>query len=245
MGEWLKKYGESIYATQGGPYKPGPWGVSTHKGDKVYLHVMQDLTDGTLSLPNLPAKITSASLLTGGDVSFTQSDVEVKFKLSGNDTKAINTVIVLDLEQKLPELTAIDTAPEHSLSHGAKATASSENNAKFAVGNLVGAGNSHFKAGAHHKSTWTHKSNDKQPWVEIDLGSEKEISQIQITEYKSQCRKFVLSAKTEHGDYEVIHEGDYLEEFSKKFKPFKASSLKLEILKREHGTVQVKAFNIY
>ena len=245
MGDWLKKYGESIYATQGGPYMPGPWGVSTHKGNKIYLHVMQDLNSQTLELPALPVKISKASVLTGGTVDFTQTDKAVTFTMQGNNPKAINTVIVLDLDQKLPKLTAIPTAPEHSLSHGAKATASSENGGKFAVGNLVGADSSHFKAGAHHKSAWTHKHNDKKAWVEIDLGREQEISEIQITEYKSQCRKFVLSAKTAHGDYMIIHEGDYLEEFSKKFKPFKASSIKLQILKFEHGTVQVKAFNIY
>jgi len=29
MGEWLGKYGESIYGTSGGPYKPGDWGACT------------------------------------------------------------------------------------------------------------------------------------------------------------------------------------------------------------------------
>jgi alpha-L-fucosidase len=243
MGQWLKKYGESIYATKGGPYMPGPWGVSTNKGNKIYLHIMQDLNSQDLVLPALPVKIAKVSVLTGGTVNFTQTANAVKFSIQAQ--KAINTVLVLDLEQNLPALTAIPTAPEHSLSHGAKAIASSENNEKYAVGNLVGANNSHFKAGAHHKSAWTARWNDKQPWVEIDLGSEQEISQIQITEYKSQCRKFVLAAKTAHGEYEIIHEGTYLEEFSKKFKAFKAQSLKLQILEREHGTVQIKAFYIY
>ncbi|UCE47268.1 MAG: alpha-L-fucosidase, partial [Phycisphaerales bacterium] len=32
MGVWLEKYGQSIYATRGGPFKPGLWGASTHKG---------------------------------------------------------------------------------------------------------------------------------------------------------------------------------------------------------------------
>jgi alpha-L-fucosidase len=31
IGAWLKQYGESIYATCGGPFAPGAWGVSTHK----------------------------------------------------------------------------------------------------------------------------------------------------------------------------------------------------------------------
>ena len=31
MGQWLDRYGESIYGTRGGPYMPGIWGGSTRK----------------------------------------------------------------------------------------------------------------------------------------------------------------------------------------------------------------------
>ena len=41
MGKWLEKYGYSIYGTRGGPFKPTDWGVSTRKGNKVYLHILK------------------------------------------------------------------------------------------------------------------------------------------------------------------------------------------------------------
>lgn len=41
MGEWLGKYGDSIYGTGAGPVR-GEWGVSTRKGKDVYLHVTDD-----------------------------------------------------------------------------------------------------------------------------------------------------------------------------------------------------------
>ena len=41
IGEWLNRYGKTIYDTRGGPFRPGPWGVSTYKGDRVYLHVLK------------------------------------------------------------------------------------------------------------------------------------------------------------------------------------------------------------
>ena len=41
MGAWLKEYGEGVYGTRGGPYKPGPWGASTCKGDVIHLFVMK------------------------------------------------------------------------------------------------------------------------------------------------------------------------------------------------------------
>lgn len=49
MGEWLGKYGESIYGTCAGPVR-GQWGVSTSKGNTVYLHVT-DPEIKTLELP--------------------------------------------------------------------------------------------------------------------------------------------------------------------------------------------------
>ncbi len=65
MGEWLGKYGESIYGTTAGPIAARPWGVSTQKGDRVYLHVF-DWTEAYLVIPNLPKKIRGASLLNRG-----------------------------------------------------------------------------------------------------------------------------------------------------------------------------------
>ena len=39
IGQWLSQYGESIYGTRGGPWLPGAYGVSTHNGKMVYVHV--------------------------------------------------------------------------------------------------------------------------------------------------------------------------------------------------------------
>ena len=50
VGQWLARYGESIYGTRGGPVAPRPWGVTTQVGDRVYVHVL-DWADGTLFLP--------------------------------------------------------------------------------------------------------------------------------------------------------------------------------------------------
>ena len=41
MGKWLDKYGYTIYGTRGGPFKPTDWGVSTRKGNKIYLHILK------------------------------------------------------------------------------------------------------------------------------------------------------------------------------------------------------------
>ena len=52
MGEWMRKNGESIYGTRGGPIPPRNWGVTTHKGSRVYLHALEP-EDGLVATPEL------------------------------------------------------------------------------------------------------------------------------------------------------------------------------------------------
>ena len=40
MGDWLAKYGETIYGTREGPITPRSWGVTTAKGKRIYLHIL-------------------------------------------------------------------------------------------------------------------------------------------------------------------------------------------------------------
>ena len=65
IGAWLTRYGESIYGTRGGPFKPGPWGASTHNGDRVYLHVWEWDGDG-ITLAPFGRTIRACRSLTGG-----------------------------------------------------------------------------------------------------------------------------------------------------------------------------------
>jgi alpha-L-fucosidase len=97
MGDWLAKNGESIYGTRGGPVTPRPWGVTTRKGDRVFVHVF-DAPDAALLLPPLPSRVRSATLLNGGGaVEFTNGPSGVILSLP-KDRDPIDTVVVLDLE---------------------------------------------------------------------------------------------------------------------------------------------------
>ena len=51
MGRWMDVYGETIYGTQAGCTGPQDWGVSTQKGDVLYLHVLNHADVLTLDLP--------------------------------------------------------------------------------------------------------------------------------------------------------------------------------------------------
>ena len=40
MGEWTKKYGETIYGTTAGDVPVQPWGVTTRKDNRLFVHIM-------------------------------------------------------------------------------------------------------------------------------------------------------------------------------------------------------------
>ncbi len=59
VGDWMKVYGETIYGTRGGCIAPHPWGVTTQKGNKLYVHIL-DLQDKALFLPLEGKKVKQA-----------------------------------------------------------------------------------------------------------------------------------------------------------------------------------------
>ena len=58
MGQWLDKYGETIYGTVAGDVPTRTWGVTTRKGDRLFVHIMS-LSDNSLFLP-VKAKVRKA-----------------------------------------------------------------------------------------------------------------------------------------------------------------------------------------
>lgn len=102
MGDWLKKYGESIYDTHGGPYTPTDTYTTTHRGDKIYVHLLET-KESFLQLAPLPGVlIKKAYFLKGGTLSFTQ-DEKTGYHITLPDTMpdAISSVIVLETSHPL------------------------------------------------------------------------------------------------------------------------------------------------
>ena len=59
MGRWLRANGETIYGTQAGPVSPRSWGVTTRRGDKIYVHIL-DWPDEELFVPVRDERIRRA-----------------------------------------------------------------------------------------------------------------------------------------------------------------------------------------
>jgi alpha-L-fucosidase len=102
MGRWLKRNGESIYGTRGGPLRPAKWGVSTHRGDVVYIHVLDWQGEDVLRLPNLDRTIAKSSLLTGGRVQVDQTKDTLDVRVDPRHRQDIDTVIRLTLGPVAP-----------------------------------------------------------------------------------------------------------------------------------------------
>lgn len=105
MGDWLKIYGESIYGTKGGPYKPNDIYAATRKGNKLYIHVFEKKSN-ELILPALNgAKVNNAYLLKGSKITYSQ-DVNglITLRLPEQLPNADDSVIVLELNTNAENL---------------------------------------------------------------------------------------------------------------------------------------------
>jgi alpha-L-fucosidase len=111
IGAWLGKYGESIYGTHGGPFKPTAWSASTCKGSRIYVHVLTPPAD-ELRLPLLPNRtITGARMLSGGDLPMKINEGQVILRLPGTLADTDDNVIVLELDGPADGVEPLDLPP--------------------------------------------------------------------------------------------------------------------------------------
>jgi alpha-L-fucosidase len=96
VGAWLRQYGQSIYRTRGGPWKPGDYGASTRSGRTVFVHAMRWQQD-TLRLPPIQAKVLSAQTLTGAKAHVRQDAQGLCIRVAPADRDPIDTIIALRL----------------------------------------------------------------------------------------------------------------------------------------------------
>ena len=98
LGQWMKQYGDSIYGTRGGPLEAGPWGVTTQRGSKIFVHVL-DWNQPVLALAGIQKPVRSAKLLRdGSSVEFSTVKGGLVLKVPEAQADEIDRVIALELE---------------------------------------------------------------------------------------------------------------------------------------------------
>jgi alpha-L-fucosidase len=228
IGAWLAKYGESIYGTRGGPFKPGQWGVSTRKDNRIYLHVFEFDGD-TLDLPAIPAKITAAHVLTGGSVEFKQTDRGITLTVPVASHAAMDTLIALDIDQPAIGIAPLNVRNPRSLAVE-KSTAS----------NIYCNLESQFgpQAAFDHdpETRWATDEGTKQCWIDADLGKPQIVQSIRIKEsFGQRVQKFEFQHRA--GDeWKTIITGTTIGgQFEKSFPAVTAQEFRLNILDATEG----------
>ncbi len=97
VGEWMAKYGESIYGCDAGPFPKTPWGSCTSKGNKLYLHLFQ-WPGLEMTINGLKTRVKKAYCLKGrSEVRFRQSADTLRLRLPEIAPDLLDTVVVLEL----------------------------------------------------------------------------------------------------------------------------------------------------
>jgi alpha-L-fucosidase len=96
VGDWLQKYGESIYGTRGSDIPPQPWGTLTTKGKTLYAHIL-NMQHPYVFIPGLKSKVADAMTFDGKKVKFKQQEEGVFIYTDRISEDADDTVVKLDV----------------------------------------------------------------------------------------------------------------------------------------------------
>ncbi|MEJ0091710.1 MAG: alpha-L-fucosidase [Limisphaerales bacterium] len=227
IGVWLDKNGESIYGTHGGPWKPTKALASTRKGDVIYLHILKNgsqTIELPIELPDIAAKIKSASILGGGQVKFTREDGKLIFNVPFNQRNELDTVLKLQLASSAMNLPAVELSPTF------KATASS------VYGEDDGGYAAQLAFDGDDQTRWATDDGTRQAWVAIDFLKPQTVNHVRISEaYAGRVQKFEPQY-LDGDEWKTIFAGTTLgDNFQKSFSAVTAREFRLNILKATNG----------
>lgn len=223
IGQWLKKYGKSIYNTRGGPFKPGQWGASTYEGNTIYLHILDWLNEETLKFPGISQQIVRSQTLTGGKAIVKQDEGGIKVTLPSKHHDPLDTIIALQLDGPAKEITPLSVERYHSLAYDKSAKASNVfRNQTHSYGP--------DKAFDEDMGTrWATDSGTSQAWLSVNLGESKTFDQIHIYEEYDRIKAFELQYK-EQNEWITFHKGITIgDHFKLKVDPITARQIRLKI----------------
>jgi alpha-L-fucosidase len=249
---WLKRYGDSLFETRGGPYKRTNVYGTTCKGNRIYLHVF-DPRLIKLTLPALPARILGCSMTNGGHASFTQDANGVAVAISANDMETPSTIVVLDLDRSAEAIPPIGERPVNRGMSVRSSNADPSSDGGASDGDM--------------RTFWTADGATKQPWLLFDLGGERMISRATLFEgaYEGELaniHRYQIEVKAKEADdwkrisdattwgFEMSQEEDFFDwpisvfHPEVRFAPVRARYVRLKILKAVAPPV-IHEFELY
>jgi alpha-L-fucosidase len=152
IGAWMQKNGESIYGSAASPLPLQSWGVSTLKGNKLYLHVFNWPANKKLYVGGLKSETGRVYLLVNKKTLTTrrlnENDVEIDLPAQMPDT--MNTVIAIELKGAL-KTDSVRVLTPNMAEHRLFAFDAQLHGGRFSYGD--------GKAGKYYVQNW--KSNDQ------------------------------------------------------------------------------------
>jgi len=96
VGEWMREYGESIYGTTAGDFKPAEGYAATRKGNKQYIHITDNSLAGkSIELPVKGKVKLATEFASGAKVAFKQAKDNTLTLTIPEHAPVIDYIIVL------------------------------------------------------------------------------------------------------------------------------------------------------
>ncbi|TLX71260.1 hypothetical protein E9993_20790 [Labilibacter sediminis] len=246
-GEYLKKYGESIYATQGGPYISGPWGSATYRDNKVFLHLMGHQQGDELILPQLPVNIISYKALTQHkDLKVNNSNDGMIISYEANDNELF-PIVELTIDCDASKIHPIKTAGKLIFSE-ASVWSSSDKSDVFKVENLLPGASVDFSEGIRIKKSWRPGNNDKQPYITYSWNSEQTVQQISLKEgrrlKKSDVGEFEIQS-WDNAKWVTVFEGKDIGSFCGVYFSEPVNTSKIRLIFKNQKELEINKILIY
>ena len=197
LGDWLHKHQEAIYGTRGGPFYPFKKGVSTRKGYRAWVFVIDSLAT-SVTLPMTKQRLISAKVFgTNNEVPYTiDGSGAYAFDLSRNDFPDFIKVVALTFDRKV---TMVDRKENESTLF---------NNATKIVEDIVYDISSKDKkwhqkedearllnAKLYPASYAFHTKEEASPNIIIDVGSKKKLAGLLIKNREGCCQERAKNLK--------------------------------------------------
>ena len=241
MGDWLKKYGDGVYGTRGGPFKSGMWGASTCKDNRVFLYLWAGWpARGRSNCRRLTSGSSSPRASDGSHASVRQDDTGVYIDIPEAERSKVANVIELTFDGK-----AFDIEPVNVDYHSGSLARDKKTTASNVYGNQAvhGAGRA---TDDDQFTRWATDPDQKEAWLEVDLGGPKTIGRVFIDEpiEYQRIQEYELQA-FDGKDWKSFHHGTTIgPEQSLQVKPVTASKVRLHILRASDGPT-IREFQLY
>ena len=229
MGRWLARCGETIYSTRGGPYLPGAWAVSTYRDRTIYLHIL-DWPRGksSIRIPSPGAKITSATLLTGGALRLKRTDRAIEISIPPRFRQEIDTIVALEVERPVAGL------PLQTLDGRASVPVVASQASCFHPGDSEWVPAKAFDLDP--ASRWATPAGTHSAWIEADFGKPAEVAGLSMSEAcGKRIEEFTVQAWVD-GEWKAVAAGTTVgESFRVDFPSVRAQKLRISISRASEG----------